>query len=88
MSRHLADENTYKDERRVHERGTRDGSYLAALCSMHQVELCHWLLGIVPMWVKGHALPFGVMVMLAHLPGHATKPAGLAWLASGPDPHL
>jgi hypothetical protein len=26
VSWHLVDENTYKDERRVHERGTRDGS--------------------------------------------------------------
>jgi hypothetical protein len=56
MSWHFVDENTYKDEEGVHERGTRDGSSLATLCSTHRVELHHWFLGIVLLEIKGHAL--------------------------------
>jgi hypothetical protein len=88
VSWHLVDEKTYKGERGVGERGTRDGSSLASLCSTHWIELYRWLLGIVPMWVKGCALPFGVIGVLAHSPGHPTTPGGLARLTSGPSPHL
>jgi hypothetical protein len=31
---HLVDEKFYKDEKEVHEKETRDGISLAALCSM------------------------------------------------------
>jgi hypothetical protein len=41
----------------VHERGTRDGSSLAALCSTRWVELRCWFLGIIPPEIKGLALP-------------------------------
>jgi hypothetical protein len=46
-----------KNERGVHERGTRDGNSLAALCSTRRVELRCWFLGITPLKIKGRALP-------------------------------
>jgi hypothetical protein len=54
---HLVDENTYKDERRVQERGTRDESSLAALCSPRRVEMHHSFPGIVWLEIKGRLLP-------------------------------
>jgi hypothetical protein len=52
MSWHLADDNTYKDES-----DTRDGIFLAALCSMRRGELQRWFLGIVMLEINGHTLP-------------------------------
>jgi hypothetical protein len=51
------DENTYKDERGVHERDTRHGSSLTTLCSTRWVELRHQLHGIASLEIKGHAHP-------------------------------
>jgi hypothetical protein len=45
-----------KTKERVHERGSRDGSSLAALCSMCRVGLRHWSLGIIPLEINGHTL--------------------------------
>jgi hypothetical protein len=53
----LVDENTYKDEKGVHERGSRDESSLTPLCSIRWVELRHWFLGIVLLEIKGRTLP-------------------------------
>jgi hypothetical protein len=55
----LVDENTYKDEKGVHERGSRDESSLAPLCSIRWVELRRWILGIVLLEIKGRTLPSG-----------------------------
>jgi hypothetical protein len=41
----------------VHERGTRDGSSLTDLCSMRQIGLRRWFVGIIPLEIKGRALP-------------------------------
>jgi hypothetical protein len=46
-----------KMKKGVHERGSGDESSLAALCSMRQVELCYWFLGIILLQIKGRTLP-------------------------------